>query len=190
MSNKAVMNWVGIKTLGCVLAVGVLCSLLTACSPPPSTSSDSVTTASSGNAAYAPLNCRPYVQAVADLGAQWQDFDRFIDECELSGTRGDNLLKVVTVSAARFYKELPSGTETVPLPRPLLLMGDKRVGSLPYSYPDDPPVSIELSFDEWREGFPHQINIFVRDPTVSGDHALPPMIWNAGSGRYSETSER
>ncbi len=144
MSNKVVMNRVGVQTPGCVLAVGVLCSLLLACSPPTSTSVDSVTTASSDSGVHASLTCRPYVQAVADLGAQWQDFARFIDECELSGTRGASSLKVVTVSAARFYKDLPSDAGTVPLLRPLLLIGDKRVGSLPYSYPDDPPVSIRF----------------------------------------------
>jgi hypothetical protein len=95
------------------------------------------------------------------------------------------------VSAQRYYAGHPPGTATVSLPKALVLAPSGReIGRLPYSYPDDPPFALELSFSQWRGGQPQQIDILVRDPTVTGDHRLTPMRWNAQTGRYTDATEQ
>ena len=71
------------------------------------------------------------------------------------------------------------------MPKPLLFTpAGKVVGSLPYNFPDDPPFSLEVTFTEWKSGFPQRIELFLRDPTVSGDHALTPLAWDAAANRF------
>ena len=86
---------------------------------------------------------------------------------------GTVALRVITVSAQRFYASIPDGSVTEKLPQPLILSATGLpIGRLPYSYPDDPPFAAKLGFDEWRDGMPRLIRIAVHDPTVTGDHEL------------------
>ena len=45
----------------------------------------------------------------------------------------------------------------------------KEVGRLPYNYPDDPHIDVELKIADWTGERPSQLDIFLHDPTVSGD---------------------
>jgi hypothetical protein len=151
----------------------------------------SVVDAASHSTRESGLHCEPRVDGARGLTAAWAPFASFIDACTLVGPGRAPALSIVSVSARRYYAEQPAGVETTALPKPLVLGADGReVGQLPYGYPDDPPFAIELSFSDWREGRPQQIDILVRDPTVSGDRRLTPMRWNAATGRYAGGAER
>ncbi len=136
------------------------------------------------------LRCAPK-DKLQGLGTEWARFAGFIDTCMLSAADGSPALSVITVSAERYYANRPEGAEIVAFPKPLILAPDgNEIGKLPYSYPDDPPFAIELSFSDWRGSRPQQIDILVQDPTVSGDHRLTPMRWNATTRRYEGGVER
>jgi len=137
------------------------------------------------------LRCAPKKDKLQGLQKEWTPFADFIDVCTLSSADGSPALSIITVSALRYYADRPDGAETTSFPKPLILApGGKEIGQLPYSYPDDPPFEIELSFSAWHDNRPEQIDILVRDPTVSGDHRLTPMRWNATTGRYEGGVER
>jgi hypothetical protein len=139
----------------------------------------------------AQLQCEPRATGATGLPEEWNSFAPFIESCRLSSSSGDVALEIITVSAKRFYDTQPSGVVTVSFPKPLLRSADQQeLGQLPYSYPDDPPVSIELTFSEWLGGRPQQIDILVRDPTVSGDHNLTPLRWDSLAARYRGGAER
>lgn len=139
----------------------------------------------------AQLNCEPRATGATGLTPEWTSFGPYIDTCRLTSSGGVVALEIITVSAKRFYDEQPSGVATVSFPKPLLRSADQQeLGQLPYSYPDDPPVSIELTFSEWRGSRPQQIDILVRDPTVSGDHNLTPLRWDSLAARYRGGAER
>lgn len=137
------------------------------------------------------LRCAPKRDGLQGLTKEWAQFAGFIDACMLSSADGSPALSVITVSAERYYADRPAGAETASLPKALILAPDgNEIGKLPYSYPDDPPFAIELSFSDWRGSRPQQIDILVRDPTVSGDHQLAPMRWNTTTRRYEGGVER
>jgi hypothetical protein len=97
------------------------------------------------------------------------------------------VLYLVAVSAQRYYSPLPSGAVTVDMPRPILFSPEGvKVGTLPYNFPDDPPFALEVTCAGWREGFPHRLELFLRDPTVSGDHALAPLVWDTARRSFSQ----
>ena len=136
------------------------------------------------------LRCTPK-GSVQGLRDEWARFEGFIDACVLSAADGSHALSIITVSAERYYADQPSGAATTPLPKPLILAPNgTELGQLPYSYPDDPPFAIELSFSQWRNNRPQQIDIFMSDPTVSGDRKLAPLRWNATTRRYEGGGER
>jgi hypothetical protein len=71
------------------------------------------------------------------------------------------------------------------LPKPILLdRAGNSVGNLPYAFPDDPPFTLSVTFGGWKGGWPERVDLFLSDPTVSGDHALAPLIWDAAARRY------
>lgn len=146
---------------------------------------------SSTNGRDAQLVCEARGTDASGLPEEWSSFGPYIDTCRLTSPSGEVALEIITVSAKRFYDNQPSGVATVSFPKPLLRSADQQeLGQLPYSYPDDPPVSIELTFSEWLGGRPQQIDILVRDPTVSGDHTLTPLRWDSLAARYRGGAER
>ena len=71
------------------------------------------------------------------------------------------------------------------MPNAVLVMSDgRRVGDLPYAYPVDIPLTLELTFSEWIDDVPGVVRVFVKDPTVTGDHAAPTLRWNAATHKY------
>jgi hypothetical protein len=130
------------------------------------------------------ISCAPATASSIPSDPEWAPFSAFVDECLVRSPSGSTALAIVSVSALRFYHGKSPGTETVSFPKPIILStAGQVIGRLPHSYPDDPPVSIRLSFDEWKDEFPRRIEIMVEDPTVSGNHMLP-MIWDRMENRF------
>jgi len=139
----------------------------------------------------ASIACSPATADATQLANEWRPFAGFIDICRVEAPGGEHALSIRTVSAHRYYASVSAGAETKSFPPPLLLSpANAEVGHLPYSYPDDPPFAIELTFADWEGNRPNTISILVRDPTVSGDHALTPLRWDAASGRYAGAREQ
>ncbi len=134
--------------------------------------------------------CAPRAAGAADLSGEWQTFAADIDECSLRGADGAVAVRVVAVSAKKFYARQPDGAPTVGMPKPLIVSATgKTIGRLPYNYPDDPPFASALNFEDWRDGLPRRIRIAVTDPTVSGDHELA-MTWDESKGEYVGGEEK
>jgi hypothetical protein len=134
-----------------------------------------------------PAACRPAAsEETRGLHEEWGRFLSYVQACEVKDDAGKAVLVVLTVSATHFYEKLPSGAETVALPKPLITTPEGEVvGSLPFAFPDDPPFALQVTFADWTRGWPHRIALFVKDPTVTGDHPLEPLRWDAASRRFS-----
>ena len=140
--------------------------------------------------ASAQFKCAPRTGGAAELPQEWQRFGAHIDECSLHAADGKVALRVVTVSAQRYYASKPDGAVTEKLPQPLILSATgSPLGRLPYSYPDDPPFAADLEFEQWRDGMPRLIRIAVHDPTVTGDHGLV-MNWDESKREYVGGAEK
>jgi hypothetical protein len=164
--------------VGCAIA-GMM--LLVACQAPVD---------SPARAAIGQISCAPRTGGAAGLPDEWREFAPEIDECLVSGVDGAVALRLIAVSGQRFYAGKPDGTVTVPMPKPLILAATGApVGRLAYNYPDDPPFASKLSFKDWRGGIPRQIVIAVKDPTVTGDHALV-MNWDDAKRAYVGGTEK
>jgi hypothetical protein len=130
--------------------------------------------------------CRPATQAETRvLAAEWSPFLSYTDACEVKDGRGKTVLVLLAVSAPRYYERLPSGAETVSMPKPVLFTaGGENVGALPLNFPDDPPFALQVTFANWKDGWPLRIEMFVKDPTVTGDHSLEPLVWDEALRRF------
>jgi len=175
VSGRHIMRWLWMALAGVIVAGGTGCAATTEPRPRP----------------LSPSTCTPIGSGErAWLGAEWQPFLSSVDACPVRDERGGTALLIVTVSAQRYYAPLPDGTITKALPKPLLVKpGGRVVGALPYSFPDDPPFELEVSFADWRDGFPWRVELFVRDPTVSGDHGLEPLRWDPTAQRFTGANE-
>jgi hypothetical protein len=120
----------------------------------------------------------------------WRKFERFIKVCDVPAG-GKTVLSVMSVWAEDLDKSLPAGAEAVKLPKPLLFLSDgKMVGELPAGYPRDPPRTLTLTFTNWSAQFPHEIRLWLEDPSVSGDRYLPPLEWNENSQKFVKQIQR
>jgi hypothetical protein len=71
------------------------------------------------------------------------------------------------------------------MPQPLLFSpGGSQLGTLPYNFPDDPPLQLHVTFTDWVRGFPQRIDLRVIDPTAGGDRDLPSLVWDEPRSRY------
>ena len=119
------------------------------------------------------------------LPSDWADLLPHVRSHDVVRADGEVALTVVAVSALSVYDKQPPGALTIRLPKALLIAkSGEVVGELPMSYPDDPPFELEATFAAWVAGWPQRIELFVRDPTVSGDRALPPLVWDAQARRF------
>jgi hypothetical protein len=119
------------------------------------------------------------------LGPEWHAFLRYVDTCDVKDADRRTVMRVLSVSASRYYAGLPDGVETVTFPKPILVTpAGHMVGRLPLNFPDDPPLVLHVTFVDWAEAWPRRIEMFVQDPTATGDHALPPLIWDASGNRF------
>lgn len=127
----------------------------------------------------------------AGLPTVWAPFDRDLESYEVHNAAGAVVMRVIAVSAQRSYAREPQGTLTVKMPRPLIVAADgSTVGELPYNYPDDPPFDLRVRFVAWSDGWPQRIELQLTDPTVSGNRALPPLLWDPATRRFRDSSEK
>jgi hypothetical protein len=122
------------------------------------------------------------------LGSEWAKFLPSVRVCPVHHEHAKTTLLIVSVWAAIYYADKPSGTETVRMPAPLIFTADgKIIGALPMNYPDDPPNTLVLSFRDWKDDYPHRIEMKVSSPTASGDQVLPPLVWDEAKSNYSQS---
>ena len=133
-------------------------------------------------------SCRPSrADETQRLPDAWRRFLAHVKVCEIADGAAATPLRLVTISAEDYYAALPAGAETVEFPKPILFDSDQRaVGTLPYGFPDDPPFALDVTFVDWKDGWPSRIDLFLHDPTVSGDHALSPLVWDSTTRHFLE----
>lgn len=159
-------------------------------------------TSACGEAADRPFapseaNCTPPSPAVLQWleASQWRPLEPYVRVCGVSQGRAAPALLVVSVWADLYYRDKPSGAQTIPMPKPLLFTpAGKLVGELPSNFPADPPAELIVRFTEWRQGFPNEIRLCVTSPTASGDQALTPLRYDgtrfqAASGSAARPSK-
>ena len=132
-----------------------------------------------------PRACRPLPPAQRNwLGKDWLPFQNFVKSCEV--TRGKaTVLYVISIWVDEYYASLPPSLPAVKFPRPIVAGPDGKVlGSLPMNFPRDPPRTLDVTFVRWSDNFPQQIQFWVEDPTVLGNHSVPPIDWDAKRGRF------
>jgi hypothetical protein len=96
-------------------------------------------------------------------------------------------LYVVSLDALQLERSLASGTPAPTLPKAMLVRPDGRiVGQLRNAFPSDPPLSFDLTFSEWIDELPRYIEVFVEDPTVTGNRKLPALRWRDTLDKYIE----
>ncbi|MBL8227962.1 MAG: hypothetical protein JNL98_05775 [Bryobacterales bacterium] len=119
------------------------------------------------------------------LPPSWRPFANFVRTCTVRDSKGTAHVLVLSVSAPEYYRSLPGRrADQVTLPRALLFLPNgSECGELPYAFPDDPPVELQVAFHDWRSGFPLRIEIAVTDPTVSGNRKLI-QNWDPKRRRY------
>jgi hypothetical protein len=120
------------------------------------------------------------------LPAEWQAFRKFVMDCPVRSPAGSHALSLIAVSAERYYRQLPSGTTMIKMPKPLLYSQQHTViGELPLNFPDDPPAELHITFTDWHNGFPNLIKLHVQDPAAAGNRDLAPLRWDAAARRYT-----
>ena len=119
------------------------------------------------------------------LPAEWQKFSGFVRSCQILNNKGAHVVLLLSVSAPMYYRSLPGrNADQVALPKSLLFLPDgSHCGELPYAFPDDPPVEMQVRFTIWRNDFPQRIEIAVKDPTASGNRKLT-QNWDPNRRRY------
>jgi hypothetical protein len=124
------------------------------------------------------------------LSEEWGPVLSFTDACDVKDERGATVLVLVAVSASKYYEKLPQGADTVAMPKPILFTpGGENVGTLPLNFPDDPPFALQVTFANWENRWPRRIEMFVKDPTVTGDHSLEPLVWDEARRRFDSRVE-
>ncbi len=132
-----------------------------------------------------PGTCRPLsAEKKIWLGPAWIPFQAFVKSCAVKDGRS-TALYVVSVWADDYNAKLPEFDPAVKFPKPILVGPDGVVfGELPMNFPRDPPRTLTVTMARWSRGFPHEIRFWVEDPTVLGNHSLPPLEWDATSKTF------
>jgi hypothetical protein len=120
------------------------------------------------------------------LTSEWQPFLAYTRACPIHDSKQETVLLLVSVQATPYYKAQPGqSVRQVEFPRPLLFSPSGALwGSLPYSFPDDPPAELRVTFTRWEHDFPQKIELYLTDPRASGDRSLPPMVWDPSQKRF------
>lgn len=138
-----------------------------------------------------PQTCRPLpAEQMAWLGAEWTPYQAFTKFCEVKYGKSAALY-LVSVWADDFYATKPASDPAVKFPKPILAGPDgMKFGELPMNFPRDPPRTLSVTFARWTGGFPHEIRLWVEDPTVVGDHSLRPLEWDATSQTFRTSKSK
>jgi hypothetical protein len=130
--------------------------------------------------------CRPATAAEIKWLAPSPELAPYARTCAIPGPGKRPALLLVTVSAERFYKHQPgTQADAVKLPAARVFFPDGRLAAtLPYAFPDDPPIEMSVRFTEWRAaGLPAKIDIDITDPTATGNRRAA-LVWNAATKSY------
>jgi hypothetical protein len=106
------------------------------------------------------------------LSQEWDRFLPFVHSCEV---RRENSapIYVLSIWVREFEATLPDGAAAQPTPKPIVASKDGKIlAHLPEGFPEDPPRSSQISFSNWVDGFPRQIEIRVDDPAVLGNRTI------------------
>ena len=167
---------------------GLVTVALCACGQPPAKTSVE-------SAQRAPLHldamaCQPATaQQKSWVGREFADFERFLIACPVRTAADATVLYVVSLNAYDLEKSLPEGAPAPKLPKATLVLPDgKSAGVLPFAYPFDPPVTLDLTFTDWSTDLPHTVEMFLEDPGVGGNRKLPPLKWNGKLAKYTEST--
>jgi hypothetical protein len=173
---------------------GLVCLACVACAPSAdapsggaSASQESPKTSAGGPAVQLDsATCKaPTPAQKAWLTGDYIKHERFAIVCPVQRPGGSVGLYVLSIDALELDRSLPGDALAPRLPNAVLVLPDgERVGELPYTYPIDLPSTLELTFSDWIDAMPGAVRVFVKDPTVTGDHALPTLRWNAASRYY------
>jgi hypothetical protein len=133
-----------------------------------------------------PAQCKPMASDQKKwLEPDWGPFLRYAITCPVRNKPGPPALFVVSIDAYQMEQSLPRGASAPHYPKARVLAPDgKAVAVLPYDYPFDPPLSLDLTFTQWQNNFPRTIQLWLEDPTVSGNRALPSLHWSDTIHQY------
>jgi hypothetical protein len=133
-------------------------------------------------------NCKAATAAQKTwVGRELADFARFAIACPVQAGTNTIVLYVVSLNAYDLDNSLPTGAPAPRLPKATIVLPDGTfAGTLPFAFPFDPPVSLDVTFTDWVAGLPRTVELFLEDPGVGGNRKLPPMKWDDKLRKYTE----
>jgi hypothetical protein len=121
------------------------------------------------------------------LGPEWSLYLKFVKSCDVKQSK-TVVLYVISVWDDEYYASLPETEPAVKFPKPILMSpAGKTLGRLPLDFPRDPPRTLDLTFARWSAGFPHEIRMWLEDPTVLGNRSLPSLEWDSQTNTYKNS---
>jgi len=132
--------------------------------------------------------CRPSTDREKSwLSREWTAFERFTITCPVQLNRSNPVLFVLSVDGYEIAKATRADAVATKLPAAIIVStSGTRVGMLPYAFPFDPPVTLDVNFSDWSSKFPLTIQLYLENPAVGGNSKLPSLRWNKKLGRYEE----
>ena len=130
------------------------------------------------------------------LASEWQPYLAATRVCPLA--KPDNAkpdIFLVAIFGTDYYRGKSVITDEH-FPKPILFTAKgERVGELEGLFPasnfyaeDVYIVEMILTYGRWQGNIPGEIRMRVLDPTVTGDHNLPTLLWSREKKRYIEGS--
>ncbi len=134
------------------------------------------------------------------VGRNWPRYETYMKICPVDGWAGKPALFVYTLdlndpNVVPYKNGKPfdmvndvGPPDAFPLPG-LIDTRQKLVGSLPIQIYASVPQSVQISFLDWRGGFPYRIAFHVVDPTAGAPfspYCPPPLIWHSDEHTYVE----
>jgi hypothetical protein len=133
--------------------------------------------------------CRPgTLEQKKWTSSDWTPFESYKIACPLRTRAGAVVLYVLSVNDYDIEKTRAPDAPAPKLPKALIVTPQGRiVGRLPFAFPFDAPVSLDVKFANWSHGFPQTVELYLEDPAVSGNRKLPCLKWDTKQGQYIET---
>lgn len=115
----------------------------------------------------------------------WPPWIPYVQVCPVNAPSGRVVLSILTVRIDLAVAAQVPSSRPIPFPRAVVL--DERglpIGELASAVPDEKPFGTEVIFSDWRNDFPHRVDVRRINQAVSGTYNEKPLVWNAGSRRY------
>jgi hypothetical protein len=147
------------------------------------------TSAAHGSVPLDATACRPVTPEQRKWAdGDWTPFENYQIACPLRTRGGVVVLYVLSVNDYDIEKARPPEAPATKLPKALIVTPQGHsVGRLPFAFPFDAPVSLDVKFANWSHGFPQTVELYLEDPAVGGNRKLPRLEWDAKQGQYIET---